>query len=128
MPAAGAHIRTERRRGTKLCVSHSSWGKDCVFQQETHGILKEIIEGNIAKGLFTEAWARLRVPTKDTEASRNSIEGSSREDQGRELLPELSESSSQGRNAAKQDCGRGKKPVLKLALTAPRGRGGCGGR
>lgn len=71
-----------------------------MFQQETHGILKEVIEGNIAKGLFTEAWARLRVPTKDVEASRNSTQGSCSEDQRRELLPELSESSSQGLGAA----------------------------
>lgn len=40
-----------------------------MFPQETNGVLKEIIEGNIAKGLL----ARVSVPTGDVEASRNYI-------------------------------------------------------
>ena len=41
-----------------------------MFQQEINGILKEVTEGNIAKGLFAEVWARLRIQTRDVEASR----------------------------------------------------------
>lgn len=86
-----------------------------MFQQETHGVLKEVIEGNIAKGLFTEAWARLRGPTKDVDASRNSMQGNSSVDQGREHLPELRESSSQARSPVQQDWGRGEEPGPKPA-------------
>lgn len=53
-----------------------------MFQQETSGVHKEVIEGNMAKGLFVEAWARLSVPTRDVQESRNCIQGSSNRDRG----------------------------------------------
>lgn len=45
-----------------------------------NGIHKEVIEGNMAKGLFAEAWTRLKVSTRDVQASRNYIQESSNRD------------------------------------------------
>lgn len=77
----------------------------------------------MAKGLFAEAWARSRVPTRNVQASRNYIQGHSNRERWRELLSALSESCSPGTGTAQQECGRGKEPVSKLWPSLPGGGG-----
>lgn len=71
-----------RKRGTQAIRKSLPLGEGLSVSAGNNGVLKEVIEGTMAKGLFAEAWTRLRVSTRDVQASRNYIQESSNRDRG----------------------------------------------
>lgn len=74
--------REVRKRGTQDIRKSLPLGEGLSVSAGNNGVLKEVIEGNMAKGLFAEVWTRLRVSTRDVQASRNYIQESSNRDRG----------------------------------------------